>query len=67
MRKWKGWRNTMANNKELDRELLRKMFNDVRSAEIRNIKIQKNDDKRMVSLIEKYVVKTVEGEIKDED
>ncbi len=57
----------MANNKELDRELLRKMFNDVRSAEIRNIKIQKNDDKRMVSLIEKYVVKTVEGEIKDED
>lgn len=58
----------MENNKDLDNRLLRQMFNDIRSAEIKNIKTQKNDDKRMVGLIEAYISKKVEEELqKDEN
>lgn len=57
----------MANEK-LDEKLLREMYNAIRSAEIKNIKTQKNDDKQMVSAIEKYVMKKVEEEAqKDEN
>lgn len=66
MKKWKGWKNTMA-NKELDPILMREMFNTIRSAEIKNIKTQKNDDKHMVSAITKYVTKKVGKECEDED
>lgn len=55
-------------NKTLDEKLLREMYNVIRSAEIKNIKTQKNDDKQMVSAIEKYIVKKVEAEVnKDEN
>ena len=50
-------------NKALDEMLLREMYNAIRSAEIKNIKTQKNDDKQMVSAIERYIVKKVEEEI----
>ena len=43
-RKWRKWRNTMVNNGDLDEQLLRKMFNVIRTAEIKNIKTQKKDD-----------------------
>lgn len=67
MKKWKGWKSIMA-NKALDEILLREMYNAIRSAEIKNIKTQKNDDKQMVSAIEKYIVKKVEAEVqKDEN
>lgn len=55
-------------NKALDENLLREMYNAIRSAEIKNIKTQKNDDKQMVSTIERYIVKKVEAEVqKDEN
>lgn len=55
-------------NKALDEKLLREMYNAIRSAEIKNIKTQKNDDKQMVSTIERYIVKKVEAEVqKDEN
>ena len=58
----------MANNNELDQELLKNMFNAIRSAEIRNIKTQTNDDKRMVTILEDYINKKVREEMKkDED
>lgn len=67
MKKWKGWKSIME-NKTLDEKLLREMYNVIRSAEIKNIKTQKNDDKQMVSAIEKYIVKKVEAEVnKDEN
>ena len=53
----------MGNN-ELDQKLLRKMFNAIRSAEIKNIKTQKRDDKVMVRLIEKYISDRVKEEMK---
>lgn len=56
----------MANN-ELDSTMLREMFNSIRSAEIKNVKVQKYDDKKMVTLISDYIVKKVEKEGKDED
>lgn len=57
----------MGNNKELDGRLLREMFNNIRSAEIKNIKIQKLNDAGMVKSIEKYIVGKVEKETRDED
>lgn len=50
-------------NKELDSKLLREMFNTIRSAEIKNIKTQKNDEKQMVGAIAKYIVKKVGEEV----
>jgi hypothetical protein len=47
----------MENNQEVDKRLLREMFNDVRSAEIKNVKIQKYDDKQMAQRITKYVIR----------
>ena len=42
----------MVNNGDLDEQLLRKMFNVIRTAEIKNIKTQKKDDKGMIRSIE---------------
>jgi len=57
----------MASNKELDEQLLRKMFNSIRSAEIKNIKTQKKDDKGMIRVIEEYVSGKVREEMKDNE
>lgn len=58
----------MANNQEVNVELMRKMFNTIRSAEVKNIKTQKQDDKGMVGIIEKYINGKVEEEMnKDEN
>ncbi len=58
----------MENNKELDTRLLRVMFNTIRSEEIKNIKTQVKDDKRMVKGIERYISKKVKEEMeKNED
>lgn len=57
----------MASNKELDEQLLRKMFNSIRSAEIKNIKTQKKDDKGMIRVIEEYVSGKVRKEMKDNE
>jgi len=58
----------MENKKDLDLQLLRTMFNSIRSAEIENIKTQKKDDKSMVRVIEEYVSNKVREEMKrDED
>lgn len=57
----------MANNQELNPELMRKMFNSIRSAEIKNIKTQKQDDKGMVGIIEKYIDEKVREEMKDNE
>lgn len=58
----------MANRKDLDPQLLRLMFNLIRSAEIKNIKTQKKDDKGMVRAIEEFVNKKVGEEMtRDED
>lgn len=54
----------MANNGDLDEQLLRKMFNVIRTAEIKNIKTQKKDDKGMIRSIETYVIGKVEEEMK---
>ncbi len=58
----------MENSKNLDPKLLRTMFNTIRSEEIKNIKTQAKDDKRMVKGIAQYINKKVEEEMeKDED
>lgn len=57
----------MESNNELDEQLLRKMFNSIRSAEIKNIKTQKKDDKGMVRVIEEYVSGKVREEMKDNE
>ena len=61
-RKWRKWRSIMANNKEIDQQLLKKMFNVIRNTEINNIKTQKRDDKGMVNAIEKYISDMVQRE-----
>ena len=48
----------------MDEQLLRKMFNVIRTAEIKNIKTQKKDDKGMIRSIETYVIGKVEEEMK---
>lgn len=57
----------MANKKDLDPQLLRSMFNAIRSAEIKNIKTQKLDDKGMVRIIEDYISKKVREEMNDDE
>lgn len=54
-------------NKNLDATLLREMFNAIRSAEIKNIKTQKKDDKQMVASITEYITKKVGKENVNED
>ena len=67
-RKWRKWRNTMESKKDLDQHLLRAMFNEIRTREIRNIKTQKLDDKGMIKDIEAYVRETIRREAsRDED
>ena len=63
-KKWKRWRNTMAINNELDPQLLKTMFNAIRSAEIKNIKTQMQDDKGMVKKIEEFIYNKVREELK---
>ena len=65
-KKWKGWKNIMA-NKDLDPALMREMFNAIRNTEIKNIKTQKLDDKQMVSAITDYITKKVGKEKLNED
>ena len=57
----------MASKKELDSQLLRNMFNTIRSAEIKNIKTQTKDDKGMVRIIEEYVRKKVREEMNNNE
>lgn len=57
----------MAANNKLDEKMLRVMFNSIRSAEIKNIKTQKLDDKGMVKIIEDYVVRKVREEMKNSE
>lgn len=67
-KKWRKWRNTIESRENLDSQLLRSMFNSIRSAEIKNIKTQKKDDKSMVRAIEEFVSNKVGEEMKkDED
>lgn len=49
-------------NKELNKILLREMFNTIREYEIKNIKTQKLDDKQMVNVITDYIDKKVRKE-----
>ncbi len=57
----------MVNKEELDEQLLKTMFNAIRNSEIKNIKTQKYDDKKMVNLIEDYVTKKVKEEMKNNE
>ncbi len=57
----------MEKNKDLNLQLLRMMFNQIRSAEIKNIKTQKQDDKGMVRIIEDYISKKVREEMRDNE
>lgn len=50
---------------KLDDLLMREMYNAIRSAEIKNIKTQKKDDKQMVAAITKYILDKVKKEAKD--
>ena len=54
----------MENNRNLDQQLLRSMFNTIRSAEIKNIKTRKRDDKGMIHGIEEFINKKVGEEMK---
>ena len=49
----------MENNNEVDKVVLRDLFNAIRNAEIKNVKIQKLDDKQMAKQITKYISKKV--------
>lgn len=61
--KWRRWRNIMENkNEELDKILLREMFNTIRYEEEKNNKINKYDDKQMVNRILKYIIKKAGSE-----
>lgn len=51
----------MENNNEIDKVVLRELFNAIRNAEIKNVKIQKLDDKQMAKQITKYISKKVGG------
>ncbi len=57
----------MESKKDLDSQLLKSMFNAIRSAEIKNIKTQKRDDKGMVRDIEEFVNKKVGEEMKQNE
>jgi len=56
----------MANN-ELDQKLMRDMFNEIRSFEIKNVKTQKFDNKKMVNSIMKYIFDKVGEEKTNEN
>lgn len=66
-KRWRKWRNTMESKKDLDSQLLKSMFNSIRSEEIKNIKTQKRDDKAMVRVIEEFVNKKVGEEMKQNE
>lgn len=66
-KRWGKWRNTMESKKDLDSQLLKSMFNSIRSEEIKNIKTQKRDDKAMVRVIEEFVNKKVGEEMKQNE
>ena len=57
----------MESKKDLDSQLLKSMFNAIRSAEIKNIKTQKRDDKGMVRVIEEFVNRKVGEEMKQNE
>ena len=57
----------MENDKELNSKLLKEMFNAIRSAEIKNVKTQKKDDKGMIQSIEKYIFEKVGEEMKQNE
>ncbi len=57
----------MESKKDLDSQLLKSMFNSIRSEEIKNIKTQKRDDKAMVRVIEEFVNKKVGEEMKQNE
>lgn len=48
---------------EYDEVRMRRMFNAIRSTELKNDKTGKYSDKEMVELIKKYVVKLVKEEM----
>lgn len=54
-------------NNQLDKTLLREMFNRIRSAEIKNIKTQTYADRQMVTSITKYIMKQVEKEAQNDE
>lgn len=58
----RGWKNIMGNeNAEVDKQLLREMFYEIRNAEIKNVKTGKLDDKQMTERIMKYICNKIEG------
>ena len=54
-------------NNQLDKTLLREIFNKIRSAEIKNIKTQTYADRQMVTSITKYIMKEVEKEAQNDE
>ena len=48
-------------NAEVDKQLLREMFYEIRNAEIKNVKTGKLDDKQMTERIMKYICNKIEG------
>lgn len=46
---------------KIDKKLLRDMFDVIRTDEVKNVKIQKFDDKQMANRIMKYIEKKVGG------
>lgn len=49
----------MENKYPIDKLLLREMFNMIRSKEIKNVKIEKYDDKQMPKQLASYILKKV--------
>lgn len=49
-------------NNQVDKKLMRDLFDKIRSAEIKNVKIQKLDDKDMAKNIYKFLKKQLGGE-----
>ena len=49
----------MQNNDEIDKALLREMFNAIRNFEIKNVKLAKYKDQDMSKHIAKYITKKV--------
>jgi len=55
------------NGPDLDKKLLREMFNKIRADEISNVKTQKYEDKKMVVDIFQYITSKIEELEKHED
>jgi hypothetical protein len=49
-------------NNEINSSMLRDMFNAIRQEEIKNIKVNKFDDKTMVKRISSYIEKNINKE-----